>query len=146
MSGNCKTHHFDFEFILELGYELLSVVRTVEVLTLRVLSRSSVITTDDEVSRSEVLSDDSMPNCLARSSHSHSERQESESSHSLGVGTDDGLVDTDTGEVVDISGLGESYDGVNENVGVLLTSGTNGKFSVSAVHGVSGLESDDTGP
>jgi len=105
-----------------------------------------VITTNDEVSRTEVLSDNGVPNCLTRSSHSHSERQESESSHSLRVGTDDGFVDSDTGEVVDISGLGESDDGVNENVGVLLTSSTNGKFSVSAMHRVSGLESDDTGP
>jgi hypothetical protein len=141
-----KTYHLDVEFVFVLSDELLSIVRTVKVLSLRVLSRSSVITTDDEVSRTKVLANDGVPDCLPRSSHPHSERKKGESSHTLGVGADDRLVDADTGEVVDISGLGESDDGVNENVGVLLTSGTDGELSVSSVHGVTSLESDDTGP
>lgn len=129
-----------------MGNEFLSVVGTVEVFSLRVLSGSSVITTDDEVSRTEVLSDDRVPNSFPGSSHPHGEGQEGEGSHSLGVSADDRLVDTDTGEVVDISGLGESDDGVNEDVRVLLTGSTDGELSVSSVHGVTSLEGDDTGP
>lgn len=105
-----------------------------------------MITTDDEVSCTKVLSDDRVPNSFARSSHPHSEGKECESSHTLRVSTDDGFVNSNTSEVVNISGFGEADDGVNENVGVLLTSGTNGKLSVSSVHRVASLESDNTGP
>ena len=40
-------NHLDLEFVLELSDELLSIVRAVEVLSLRVLSGSGVVSTDD---------------------------------------------------------------------------------------------------
>lgn len=140
------THHLDVELVLVLSDEFLSIVRTVEILSLRVLSGSGVVTTDDEVSRTEVLSDDRVPDGLAGSGHPHREGQEGERSHALGVRANDGLVNADTREVVNISGLRESDDGVDEDVGVLLTGSTNGELSVGSVHRVAGLERDDAGP
>lgn len=71
----------------------LGIVRTVEVDSLRVLSGSSVVTADDKVGGAKVLADDCVPDGLARTSHAHGEGEESEGSHSRGVGADDCLVD-----------------------------------------------------
>jgi len=48
--------------------------------------------------------------------------------------------------VVDVTGLGETDDGVDQDVGLVLTSRTDSQLSVSPVHGVTGLESDDLAP
>jgi hypothetical protein len=48
--------------------------------------------------------------------------------------------------VVNVTGLGETDDGVNEDVGLARTGSADGQLTMSAVHGVSGLESDDLGP
>lgn len=48
--------------------------------------------------------------------------------------------------MVDISGLGESDDGVDKNVGLVLAGSADGELAVSAVHGVAGLERDDATP
>jgi hypothetical protein len=48
--------------------------------------------------------------------------------------------------VVDISGLGQTDNGVNEDVGSSLSSSSDSELSVSSVHGVSGLESDNSPP
>jgi len=138
--------HFNLQFVLELSDEFLGIVRTVKVLALRVLSRSGVVTSDNEVGGTEVLSDDSVPNGLTGSSHSHSQRKKSEVGHSLRVRRHERLVSSDTGVVVDVSRLGETDDGVDKDVGTTLTSGSDGEFSVGSVHRVSGLESDDLAP
>jgi hypothetical protein len=48
--------------------------------------------------------------------------------------------------VVDISGLGQAHDWVDEDVGLARTSSANGKLTMSSVHWVAGLEGDNTGP
>jgi hypothetical protein len=67
-------------------------------------------------------------------------------SHSLGVGRHEGLVSPDSGVVVNISRLGKTDNWVNEDVRSPLSSGSDSEFSVGSVHGVSGLERDDSPP
>lgn len=139
-------NHLNLELILELRNELLGVVRTVKVLTLRVLTGTSVVSTDNEVGRTKVLSDKGVPDGLPGTSHSHSEGQEGKVGHTLGVRGHESLVSSDTSVVVNISGLGKADNGVDEDVGSSLTGGSDGKLSVGSVHRVSGLESDNLSP
>jgi hypothetical protein len=105
-----------------------------------------VVTTDDEVCSTVVLADNSVPDGLAGTSHTHSKRQKSQDGHAVGVAGHEGLVDTDTGEVVNVTGLGQANDGVDEDVGLAGAGSADRQLTVSAVHGVPGLESDDLGP
>jgi hypothetical protein len=141
-----ERNHVDVELILELGNELLSVVRTVEVLTGAVLAWSSVVTTNNKVGSTKVLADDSVPHSLTGTGHTHSKGKESKVGETVGVGGDESLVGAHTSVVVDISWLGETDDGVDEDVGATLTGGADGELTVSAVHGVTGLESDNLAP
>jgi hypothetical protein len=141
-----ERNHLDVKLVLVLGDEFLSVIRSVKVLSLRVLSGSGVVSTDDKVSRTKVFSDDGVPDGFPGSSHSHGEGQEGQGGHSVGVLGHQSLVSPDTGVVIDITWLGETDDGVDEDVGLVLTSGSDGQFTMSSVHRVSGLESDDLSP
>ena len=67
-------------------------------------------------------------------------------SHTLRVGRHQSLVSSDSSVVVDISGLGQSDDRVNKDVGSSLSSSSDSELSVGSVHGVSGLESDNLSP
>lgn len=136
----------DTELVLVLLDGVLGVVGTVELDTGRVLAGTGVISSDDEVSGTVILADDGVPDGLTGTTHAHGEGQKTEDGHSVGVTGEEGLVDTDTGEVVDVTGLGETDDGVDQDIGLAGTGGANGQFTVSTVHGVSGLESDNSGP
>jgi hypothetical protein len=138
--------HFDVKLILVLGDELLRIIRSVKVLSLRVFPRTGVISTDDKVSRAKVLSNDGVPYGLPRSSHPHGEGQQGQSGHPVRVLGHQGLVSPDSGVVIDITGLGQTDDGVDEDVGLMLTSRTDGQLSMSSVHRVSGLEGHDLPP
>lgn len=138
--------HLDAELLLVLLHEVLGVIRAVVVLAVLVLAGASVVTADDEVSGTVVLSDDGVPEGLAGTTHAHGQGQESESSHAVGVSGQQSLVDTDTGEVVNIAGLGETDDGLDQDIGLLGASGANRQLTVSSVHGVSGLEGHDLLP
>jgi hypothetical protein len=105
-----------------------------------------VVTANDEVGCAKVLADDGVPKSLSGSSHAHGKGEESEVGHTLRVRRHEGLVSPNTGEVVDVSGLGETDDGVDEDVGATLTSRSDRELTVSAVHGVTSLESDDLPP
>jgi hypothetical protein len=48
--------------------------------------------------------------------------------------------------VVNVTGLGETDNGVNQDIGLAGASSANGQLTVSTVHGVTGLESDNAGP
>jgi hypothetical protein len=99
-----------------------------------------------KVGSTKVLPDDSVPQSLPGSSHSHSKGQQSQMSHSLGVGRHQCLISPNSGVMVDISRLGQSNDRVNKDVGSSLSSGSDSQFSVGSVHWVSGLESDNSPP
>jgi hypothetical protein len=138
--------HLDAKLLLVLLDEDLSIIRAVVVLALLVLSGTGVVTTNDEVGSTVVLSDNGVPESLTGTTHSHSEGQKSESSHAVGVSGQKSLVDTDTGEVVNVTGLGKTDDGLDQDVGLLGAGGADRQLTVSSVHGVSGLESDDLLP
>lgn len=138
--------HLDTKLLLVLLDEDLSIIRTVVVLALLVLTGTGVVTANDEVGSTVVLSDNGVPEGLAGTTHSHGEGQKSESSHAVGVSGQESLVDTDTGEVVNVTGLGETNDGLDQNVGLLRAGGADRQLTMSSVHGVSGLESDDLLP
>jgi hypothetical protein len=136
----------DAELVTVLLDGVLCVVRTVEVLTLAVAAGTGVVTADDEVGSTVVLADNGVPDGLTRTTHTHSQRKQTEDGHAVGVAVHDGLVDTDTGEVVNVTGLGETDDGVDKHVGLSGAGSNDGQLTVSAVHGVTGLESDNLGP
>lgn len=138
--------HLDTKLLLVLLDEDLSIIRTVVVLALLILTGTGVVTANDEVGSTVVLSDNGVPEGLAGTTHSHGEGQKSESSHAVGVSGQESLVDTDTGEVVNVTGLGETNDGLDQNVGLLRAGGADRQLTMSSVHGVSGLESDDLLP
>lgn len=56
------------------------------------------------------------------------------------------MVDTDTGEVVNVTWLGKANHRVNQDVGLTGASSADSELSVSTVHGVSGLEGHNLGP
>lgn len=136
----------DTELIPVLLNSVLGVVRAVEVYALGVLSWTSVVTADNEVGGSVILADDSVPDGLTGTSHTHGKGQQSKDSHAVGVTGHQRLVDTDTGEVVNVTGLGETDDGVDEDVGLAGAGSADRQLTMSAVHGVPGLERDDLLP
>ena len=125
------------EFVPVLLDEVLSIVRAVEVLALGVLARTSVVTSNDEVSSTVVLTDNCVPESLTGSAHTHSQGKQTQDSHAIGVAGEKGLVGTDASEVVNIARLGETDNRVNQDIGLTSTSGTDSQLTVSTVHGVS---------
>lgn len=105
-----------------------------------------MVTADDEVGGTVVLADNGVPDGLTGAGHTHGKGQKTQDSHSVGVTGQESLVDTDTGEVVDVTGLGQTNDRVDQDVGLALAGSADRQLTVSAVHGVAGLESDDLGP
>jgi hypothetical protein len=93
-----------------------------------------------------VLTDDSVPDGLAGTTHTHGKAEQTQDGHAVGVAGQEGLIGADTGEVVNVTGLGETDDGVDQDVGLARASRADGQFTVSTVHGVTSLESDDAGP
>lgn len=141
-----ERHDLNVDLVLVLLDKVLGIVRAVEILAGRILSGASVVTANDEVGGSVVLTDNGVPECLTGTSHAHGQGQERESSHAGGVAANDGLVDTDTSEVVNVTGLSQTNDGVDEDVGLARAGSANSQLAVSTVHGIAGLESNDTGP
>lgn len=129
-----------------LSDELLGIVRAVEVLAGAVLSWTSVVTANDEVRHTKVLSNDGVPKSLARSTHSHGQRQESQVSRSVRVSGHQAGVHSDTRVVVDITWLGHTDNRVNQDVGLTLSSSSHSELTVSSVHWVTSLEGNDVAP
>lgn len=67
-------NHLDLEFILELLDKFLGIIRAIKILSMRILSRASMVSTDNKVSCTKVFANDGMPDCFAGSSHPHSKR------------------------------------------------------------------------
>ena len=136
----------DTQLALVLLDSVLSVVGAVEVLTLGVLTGAGVVTTNNEVGGTMVLPDDGVPDGLTGTTHTHGQGQETQDGHTVGVTGEESLVGTDTGEVVNVTGLGKTNNGVDQDVGLVGAGSTDSQLTVSSVHGVSGLESDNSGP
>jgi hypothetical protein len=183
VGDHLEGHHFDVEFVLELGDQLLGVVlyhptgqckssikSEVGLQDRRSLVRQSsyqdrrdlgqrstgkvsnrpnhryIELETYEVGSTVVLSDDSVPDGFSRTGHSHGQGQQGQVRHTVGVLGHQSLVRSNTGVVVDISGLGQTDNRVDQDVGLSLSGRSDGQFSVGSVHGVSGLESDDLSP
>ena len=138
--------HFDPELASVFLDCVLCVVRAVEVFAGTVLAWAGMVSTDDEVGGSVVLADDGMPDGFSRSAHPHRQRKQAQDGHAIWVSREESLVDADTGEVVDISWLGQTYDGMNQDVGLACSRCSYGKFSMSTVHWIPRLEGNDSGP
>lgn len=146
VGDHLELNDLDTELVLVLLDGVLGIVRTVEVLTLGVATGTGVVTTNNEVGSTMVLTDDSVPDGLARTTHTHGQTEQTQDGHAVGVAGQKGLVGADTGEVVNVTGLGETDDGVDQDIGLARASRANGQLTVSTVHGVTGLESDNAGP
>ena len=96
-----------------------------------------MVPSDDKVRSAVVLSDDRVPDGLSWATHSHGETEEAEDSHVVGVTGEQGLVDADASEVVDVAGFCEANHGVDKDVGLSGAGGTDCEFSMSSVHRVS---------
>ena len=105
-----------------------------------------MVPTNDEVRRTVVLADNGVPHGLAGAAHAHGEGQEAERGHAVGVPREECLVNAHAREVVDVTGLREAHNGMDQDVGLLGACSTDGQLAVSAVHGVAGLERDDALP
>ena len=139
-------HDLDPEFVSVLLDGELGVVGAVDFLALPVLARAGVVTADDEVRGTVILADDGVPDGFAWAAHAHGQGKETEDSHSVRVAGEQGLVHTHASEVVDVTGLGHTDDGVDEHIGLPLASSADCELAVGAVHGVAGLESDHARP
>lgn len=146
ISHHLEGNNLNSEFLLVLLNSLLSIVRAVKILALGIGTGTGVVTANDEVGGTVVLADNRVPNGLAGTAHTHGEGKETESGHTVGVAGEKGLVDTDTGEVIDITGLGETDDRVDKDIGLAGTGSADSELTMSTVHGVASLESDDLGP
>merc|ERR1712000_708983 len=102
-------HDFDSEFGLVLLDCVLSVVWSVEILASTILARPSMISADDEVSRTVVLSDDGVPDGFTRTTHTHGQTEQTKNSHSIGVSGHESLVDAYPSEVVNVTRLGQTH-------------------------------------
>ena len=105
-----------------------------------------MITSNNEVGGTVILADNGVPDGLAGTTHAHGKGQETQYSHSIGVAGQQRLVYADTSEVVDVAGLREANDRVDQHVGLTGAGGADCELSVGAVHGVARLEGDDLGP
>jgi hypothetical protein len=139
-------HDLDAELVPVLLDGVLCIVGAVEVNALGVLARTGVVTANNEVGRTVVLADDGVPDGLAGTTHAHGKGQQGEDSHAVGVAGHQRLVDADTGEVVNVAGLGETDHGVDEDVGLAGSCSADRQLTMSAVHGVPRLEGDDLLP
>jgi hypothetical protein len=139
-------HDLDAELVPVLLDGVLRIVRAVEVDALGVLARTGVVTADNEVGGAVVLADDGVPDGLAGAAHAHGQGQQRKHGHAVGVAGHQRLVDADTGEVVNVAGLGEADDGVDEDIGLAGAGSADRQLTMGAVHGVARLERDDLLP
>jgi hypothetical protein len=141
-----KWNNFDAKLVLVLLYGVLCIIWTVKFLSFTVLARSCVVTTHDEMSCSIVLADDSMPDSFAGSTHTHGQRKKTKDCHTVGISWEEGLVNTDTGEMVDVTRFRQTNNWVDKNIRLASTSGADSQLPMGSMHGVSGLEGNDLGP
>src|ERR1700735_3349583 len=125
------------------GDKVLRIVWPVEVFSIRVFSWASMVPSDNEVRRAEVLSDNCMPYRFPRACHAHSKGKKCKMAHTIGVFSHDSFIHTHTGIVIDITRLGKTDDRVDEDISLPLTGSTDGEFTVGSVHRVASLKGDN---
>ena len=134
------------EFIGKPRDQRLGIIMPIKVLSGGVLAGPSVVSADDKMSRTVVLADDCMPDGFSWASHTHSQRQECQVTHPVGVLGHDSLVDSNSRIVVDVTGFCQPDDGVDENVGLAFARSSDSQFPMCTMHRIPSLESDDLTP
>src|SRR5450631_431582 len=107
-------NHLDAHFRFMLLEQFLSVVRAVEVLAVRIFSRTGMIAADDEVRAAVVLAYQAVPNRLARSAHAHGQRQHGEFDRAVRVLREQQLVAAGAHEIIDVARLGHTDRGMDQ--------------------------------
>ena len=130
-------NNLNAQFLSVLLYRVLGIIRPIEFNTLGVLSGSSVVTSNNEVRSSVILTNDSVPDCFTWTTHSHGKREKAENSHSVGVAREKRLVYSHPGEVINVARLGEPDDRVNKHIGLSGTGSADCELPVCTMHGVS---------
>ena len=146
VGNHLELDNLNAELVLVLLNGVLGIVGAVEVLALRVGTRTGVITTNNEVGGTVILTDDSVPDGLTGTTHTHGQTEQTQDGHAVGVTGKESLVGADTGEVVNVTGFGKTDNGVDQDIGLARAGRADSQFTVSTVHGVTSLESDNTGP
>src|SRR4029077_153727 len=111
-----------------------------------ILARAGMVAADDEVGASVVFADGGVPYGATRAANAHGERDKGEFGGAGRIFPNEELVTANTGEVIDIAGLGHANDRMDKKTGFDLFRGTEGKSDVGAVHRVAGLKGDDAAP
>ena len=141
-----ERHHLDGQLFMIFRNKYLGIIRAIEILSFTILPGTSMITTNNEVSRTEIFTDDSMPNGFSWTCHTHSKGQKSQLCHSVRILRHNCFIYSNTSVVINISGFRQPNNGVDEDVRLALAGGADGQLTVSAVHGVTSLECDDLTP
>ena len=105
-----------------------------------------MVAADDEVRDAVVLADDPVPHGLARPAHAHRQRQQRQRRRPVRVARHDALVAADPGVVVDVAGLRETHDRMDQQIGLHLFGGAERELEVRAMQRVARLEGDDLAP
>ena len=105
-----------------------------------------MVAADNKMRCAMVFADDGMPDSLSWAAHTHSEREKSQDCHTVGIAGEESLVDTDTSEVVNIARFCQPDHWMNENICASCTGRAERKFTMGSMHGIPGLEGNDTGP
>ena len=79
-----------------------------------------MVATDNKVRCTIVFADDSVPERLSRARHAHCKRKKCEVCHSIRILGHDGLVDANTSVMVDVTGLGEANNRMDEDICLVL--------------------------
>ncbi len=87
-----------------------------------------------------------MPHRFAGTAHPHGEGKERQSGGRSRKTVQHGLIGAYAGVMVDVSGFGHPHDRMNEHVCFDLLGGAQRQLDVGPMHGVAGLEGDDSPP
>ena len=129
-------NNFDAKLTPVFLNSILGIIRTVEFNTFRVASGASMVTSNNEVCSTVILANDSVPDSLTRSTHTHSKGKKAKNGHSIGVSRKQSLVDADTGEVIDVSRFSEADNWMDQDISLASAGSANCELSVGTMHGV----------
>ena len=138
--------HFDADLFLMLAHQILGIIGAIEVFACRVLTRSGVVATDDEMGAAVVLADKRVPNGLARPGHAHRKVQKRHGRGRPRIFVEHRLIAAHAGKVIDIARFGHADNRMDEKVGLRFFCGAEGQFLMCAVQRVACLEGNDLAP
>ena len=106
-------NHGDAHFRGVLLEQFLRVVGAVEILAVRIFSRTGVIAADDEVGAAMILADQAVPEGFARSAHAHGERKHGEFDRAVRIFREQQLITASADEIIHVARLGHADRGMD---------------------------------